>query len=162
MKKGLKFADVLLPLALDGSKTQTRRLMEEQPEMVTDTGIEPWVGNPLALIDLLRRAHRGPRYQPGDIVPLQDKHGVTKGYGRILDVRAERVQDISEEDAIAEGISEHATIKGWHVGPGGLRGTGTAKDLFALLWDSIAKPGFRWADNPWNRAYTFELCGRDG
>jgi len=199
---------------LDGSKTQTRRLIK---------GIEPddklwgsgqYIRGEGAYFEVSggRKAWASPRYKPGDIVyikepweisnvfvpevevyraqiqyeggacervvsvPADSKAKLEVGkrnkmfmpawaaryFIRILDVRAERVQDISEADAIAEGISEHATIKGWHVGPGGLRGTGTAKDLFALLWDSIAKPGFRWADSPWNWAYTFELCGRDG
>ena len=76
---------------------------------------------------------------------------------RILDVRAERVQDISEEDAQAEGakrpvLYDPSDELGVRVHPY----TGTYRQGFEALWDSIAKPGFRWAYNPFCWAYTFE------
>jgi len=60
----------------------------------------------------------------------------------VVSVRAERVQEISEADAKAEGV--------WgkdepYQGVGDL-----ARDRFQHLWDSInAKRGFGWDDNPW-------------
>jgi hypothetical protein len=63
-------------------------------------------------------------------------------------VRAQRVQDISEEDALAEGVERrrdvfHPLIQSSIHNPG-RRG-------FAVLWDSIngKRPGCSWADNPW-------------
>ena len=66
----------------------------------------------------------------------------------LTDVRAERVQGISEEDAIAEGIPR-----------GAVQYIGHAIAMFAELWDSIngKKPGFAWADNPWTWALTYRL-----
>jgi hypothetical protein len=43
---------------------------------------------------------------------------------------------------------------------GGFR---TAIAAMEALWDSIAKPGFKWADGPqWVWVYTFELCEGPG
>lgn len=66
----------------------------------------------------------------------------------IESVRVQRVQDISEDDAVAEGVTES-------------RGTAgdcyervTAKENYAWLWDSIHGPG-SWNANKWVWAITF-------
>jgi len=64
----------------------------------------------------------------------------------IEQVRVQRVQDISEEDAIAEGAE--ATL----VPPDG--GSAPYREGFRLLWDSINGPG-AWQRNDWLRAVTF-------
>lgn len=62
----------------------------------------------------------------------------------ITDVRVQRVQEISEDDARAEGVD----YPGTKAGP-------IAE--FAHLWDSInAKRGFGWDTNPWVWAITFK------
>ncbi len=55
----------------------------------------------------------------------------------ITGVRVERVQDISEEDASTEGV-EWKNMCDW-----------PHSKAFKTLWDSIAKPGVKWEDNPW-------------
>ena len=72
---------------------------------------------------------------------------------KVTDVRVERVKQISEADAIAEGVS--STLKrypdGGHMGV-------SARDNFHSLWDSINGPrGFGWDANPWVVAVSFEL-----
>jgi len=70
----------------------------------------------------------------------------------VTNVRVERVQDISEADAMAEGVcpqnpcSENMTPL-------------DAREEFEVLWDSIngKKPGRSWADNPWVFVYEFEV-----
>lgn len=72
----------------------------------------------------------------------------------VVSVRVERVQDISEEDAKAEGVIFH---DGMGTGHSGFRYDlnhefvySTAKKAFAQLWDSInLKRGFGWDTNPW-------------
>ncbi|WP_422028117.1 hypothetical protein [Roseovarius sp.] len=74
----------------------------------------------------------------------------------VTDVRVQRVQEISEADAMAEGIKRN--IPGWFPVPG-IDGSGTtARAAFAMLWDSLnAKRGFGWSENPWIAAYTFTV-----
>jgi hypothetical protein len=70
-------------------------------------------------------------------------------------VRPDRLQDISEEDAIAEGIHESNDFKtlGTFYCNYGAEDIGTALhpiESFRTLWNSIhAAPGTRWKDNPW-------------
>lgn len=52
---------------LDGRKTQTRRIIKPQPEMVTEKSIKSWAGDPETLKELLERNNRGCPYgQRGD------------------------------------------------------------------------------------------------
>lgn len=66
---------------------------------------------------------------------------------KVLDVRAERLQDIREDDAKAEGVvAWHMTIEGTVYRP-----------EFMLLWDKInAQRGFSWNSNPWVWVVEFE------
>jgi len=62
----------------------------------------------------------------------------------VTGVRVERLQDISEADAIAEGV--HAGS--WEYDNG--EGTETARESFQCLWDSLnAARGYGWDANPW-------------
>lgn len=79
---------------------------------------------------------------------------------RITDIRAERLQDISEEDCLAEGI--------WKAHNVGLEGVTywytnlvnspyrTAIEAYAALIDKISGKG-TWASNPYVFVYEFEL-----
>lgn len=80
----------------------------------------------------------------------------------VTDVRVERLQDISEADAIAEGGKE--ALRGWwsHEGldwnsPGENNRFGaTAIDSYRVLWESINGPG-SWEANPWVWAVSFKV-----
>ena len=69
---------------------------------------------------------------------------------KIANVRVERLQEISVEDCIAEGINQDSPLNNY--------GTGAiVRDAFAALWDSInAKRGYPWDDNPWVWVIEFE------
>lgn len=62
----------------------------------------------------------------------------------VTDARVERLQDISEEDAVAEGVARDV--------PGCVRGARTA---FASLWDTINGKRALWASNPFVWAISF-------
>ena len=85
----------------------------------------------------------------------------------VLAVRVERVQEITEEDARAEGIAWAQTsvcAKNYYEAWIGKPGTGKcrnvchedARPVFAQVWDSLnAARGFPWASNPWVWVITF-------
>ena len=65
----------------------------------------------------------------------------------LVSVRVERVQDISEGDAIAEGLRR--ADYGWTDGTTGYD-TVSAREAFRELWDSIYGT---WDANPWVAVY---------
>jgi hypothetical protein len=68
---------------------------------------------------------------------------------RVTDVRAERLCEISEEDARAAGC-----VGRWFGEP---EDGASALDKFAALWDVVyAKRGYGWDANPFVWVYTFE------
>ena len=71
---------------------------------------------------------------------------------RITNVRVERLQDISDEDCVKEGIWEarqvnYSSIDGIPFSP---------REAFAALIDKVSGKG-TWLSNPWIFAYEFEL-----
>lgn len=82
----------------------------------------------------------------------------------ITDVRVQRVQEISEEDCIAEGIERIECDDpnfGWNrfsrKVEGGWHNFVTAQEAFRDLWDSInAARGHGWDPNPWTWSLTLK------
>lgn len=69
----------------------------------------------------------------------------------VVDVRVERLQAISEEDARAEGITDGGCLNCGNPEPCECPyPTPDARDAFIGLWDSLnAKRGHAWDANPW-------------
>ena len=84
----------------------------------------------------------------------------------VTDVRVQRLQDISEADAMAEGVVEDP-VKGWHV-PGVVHPNPDfpylsrvyPREMYAALWDTINGSG-AWAENPWVVAVSFTVEQRN-
>jgi len=73
----------------------------------------------------------------------------------ITGIKAERLQDISEEDAKAEGVIE--TMIPYARDCAKLGHDYDGRNLYKILWDSLnAKRGFPWESNPWVWAITFK------
>lgn len=77
---------------------------------------------------------------------------------RITDVKVERLQDISDEDILREGVwQSHDNkdvfyVSSIHI----VHGFPTAREAFEYLIDNISGKG-TWERNPWVAVYEFEL-----
>lgn len=154
-ERPILFKAEMVNAILKGQKTQTRRIIKPQPSpdepgtiyefarnfmLRYEAGTHLWVRETW-LFDgsdyLYKCTHDGElKWKPSIFMPRTASRITLK----ILNVRIERIQDITEEDAVAEGLS------GWTEGKYPL----TAKRRFAELWDSInLKRGYGWDSNPW-------------
>lgn len=220
MERPILFSAPMVRAILDGRKTQTRRVLPEQPEMAANGDCR--IRGTFGPVNYLMRgvyARFWTKYRVGDLLWVRerflpdapaadegwDDEGLSfvewDGCGRRLDgipkiyrspkhciyyadekwasysdwkwrpsihmprwasritllvtaVKVERLQDISEADAVAEGICQAGD--GFSASPGyhPLWGA-TAQGAFYCLWRSINGPG-SWDANPWVAAYTFE------
>ena len=85
-----------------------------------------------------------------------------RGFSRITievtGVKVERLQDISEDDAISEGMEFDELNEAWQDYNKEIEERvwlDTAKESFATFWELINGPG-SWEENPWCAAYEFE------
>lgn len=79
-------------------------------------------------------------------------------FAEITDVRVERLQDISDEDCLKEGVSKRFSegLK-WHqYGMKGNERYGTPIEAFAALIDKVSGKG-TWEKNSWTEVYEFKL-----
>ncbi|MHC4121982.1 MAG: hypothetical protein ACYSSI_00280 [Planctomycetota bacterium] len=86
----------------------------------------------------------------------------TRIWLEITNIRVERVQDISEEDAKAEGVEPEKVrcrdLAGIVYGGNQWRDFWLYKAGFKTLWDSLnAKRGYSWESNPWVWVIEFKV-----
>lgn len=83
---------------------------------------------------------------------------------RIAGIKVERLQDISDEDCMKEGIRKlessdiptHFTFDGWMFNNRVFRCADTPREAFSALFNKLSGKG-AWDKNPWAFAYEFEL-----
>ncbi|HCD1105377.1 TPA: ASCH domain-containing protein [Morganella morganii] len=145
MKDRIKFSDEMLAAVIDGRKTQTRRLIEPQPNVTEKRlrELDAWQDGYTLSEQVCEAWRHGfidddcPYGQVGDTIPFADKDGNIKGEIEIVDVWLQRVQEISQEDTLAEGFSGD-----------GISGSAAAYAQFADIWISIYGAE-SWSENPW-------------
>jgi hypothetical protein len=82
---------------------------------------------------------------------------------RVTDVRVERVQEITEEDARAEGCITFCDKIGDGKFDDVIEFDLTARDAFCELWDELNKKrGYGWDTNPWVWVISFERTEKPG
>jgi hypothetical protein len=154
-------------LILAGKKTQTRRALKPQPHGIIipwqpgDTlwVRETWSDQDCCEGECFYRAtiDQDTTYSPEEIAEIRWQPSIfmPRWASRITlavtTVKVERLQDISEEDATAEGC-------GWNTTEGDLY-VGEPVAAYARLWNSIngATGPKSWQANPWVAAISFKL-----
>ncbi|MCM2366515.1 ASCH domain-containing protein [Proteus terrae] len=155
MKDRIKFNDAMLAAVMDGRKTQTRRPIESQPKVTEEElrKLGAWQeGYTLSEQVCAAWRHRFvdvdcPYGETGDIINITDKDCNIKGRIKITDVWVQQIQEISQDDARAEGFE----LTGWrptYSDPDSGGETFTPYDKFADAWIDIYGDG-SWSSNPW-------------
>jgi hypothetical protein len=100
-----------------------------------------------------REAGEGGRWRPSTQLP----RWASRLTYIVKDVRVQRVQDITEADAVAEGCDAvlALTIKR----PNGAH-PGNPRECYCDLWDELHGPG-AWDRNDWVAAITFDVVARN-
>lgn len=178
----------LTQAVLEGRKTQTRRIVYTQNGFVVFGGEDfqlKKLENGQALLTLCNNRFKTSRYKIGEEVAIAQRYSdIADTLGqklwqlpcwrnkmfvkadfmphriRITNIRVERLQDISEEDCMAEGIwrDDNVGLEGTTYWYHGLANSSlrTAKEAYAALIDKISGKG-TWQSNPWVFVYDFEL-----
>jgi hypothetical protein len=73
----------------------------------------------------------------------------------IAEVRCQRLQEISEDDAIAEGMGDKIISHGWNAEEKAVV-LSSPIGRFCILWDEINAKRAPWSSNPWCWAITFQ------
>lgn len=178
----------LTQAVLEGRKTQTRRIVYTQNGFVVFGGEDfqlKKLDNGQALLTLCNNRFKTSRYKIGEEVAIAQRYSdIADTLGqklwqlpcwrnkmfvkadfmphriRITNIRVERLQDISEEDCMAEGIwrDDNVGLEGTTYWYHGLANSSlrTAKEAYAALIDKISGKG-TWVGNPWVFVYDFEL-----
>ena len=180
---------------LDGRKTQTRRVLKPLPRRtiffdpktaVLDQFQEPpyapgdrlWVREAFSyeLLDVDRNGFMPPWYwadgnpESGDFTRPKPSIHMPRWASRltllVTDVRVQRLQEISDDDARAEGIEPLKSGRGYYdptVSHDQSRSIvrfgqyySLATHAFSALWDSIHGPD-AWDANPWVAAISFTV-----
>lgn len=106
---------------------------------------------------------RGLKYDPGMCNKISVRAALMPHQIRITGIRCERLQDISDEECMREGILEswyESTDTTTYGYADEKKGTAvefdTPREAFAALIDKVSGRG-TWASNPWVVVYEFEL-----
>lgn len=182
---GILFTPDNIRAIREGRKTQTRRVINPQPETNAEGGalvpLRPsgpygWIGDRLyvkegvithasipQLVGYYMDGCRVTEHWEKRLTAMFMPKWAARTWLEITEVRVERVQQISNEDARAEGIpqsSAEATAFGFFdntTTPGHEWDNRTSAENYGNLWDSINGKKHPWAANPWVWALTFKL-----
>ena len=194
-EKPILFSAEMVRAILDGRKTQTRRVSTYQRFLWTENGIaaqdgdspvacpygkvgdhlwvrETWSSyiNAITLeVGYVYKASHGllpgQKWKPSIHMPRKASRITLE----ITNVRVEHLQDISEQDAIAEGIINEVYVQGeplsscWWNYQNKIYGSALDSpiDSFRSLWNLINATKHPWESNPWVWVIEFKRVNDD-
>ncbi|CAB3714555.1 ASCH domain-containing protein [Achromobacter piechaudii] len=151
-RQSLQFSEPLKQAVLAGSKVQSRRILKPQPTKLTtawyadaaDAGRWVAMGPDRDNPSELRRTSswvRCPYGKSGESIVLTDEAGVPFAHALVVGVRIQRLQNLTEADARAEGTE--ALYQSSALLP-----SVPLQTAFALTWCE-RYGSHAWAANPW-------------
>lgn len=161
----------LTQAALTGEKTMTRRLLKDNVPLgnweETAKHLPYKVGEIVAIAQSYLDIGN-PQFDKfghdvaGNTNKMFVKANLMPHHIKITDVKVERLQDISDEDILREGVWQfYDNKKVFHICKNTRETTSTicflsAREAFEYLIDKVSGKG-TWESNPWVIAYTFKL-----
>ncbi len=171
MTKKIMFSDdyCLTKAVLDGTKTMTRRLLKDNVPLgnweETVKHLPYKVGEVVAIAQSYYTIGKTQYDKFGNGVAGNRNKMFTRAelmphHIKITGVKVERLQSVSDDDILREGVWQYPKLRAYHVS----KATGfvpdvaflTAREAFAYLIDRISGKG-TWESNPWVAAYEFKL-----
>jgi len=165
----------LTQAVLNGSKTMTRRLLKDNVPLgnweETQKHLPYKVGEVVAIAQSYKEVYPNADFEMvGDGFMTESAGWTNKMFVRadlmphhirITDVKVERLQDISDEDVLREGVWQFYDNKNLFyvskaIGYAPDVAFPSAREAFWYLIDSISGKG-TWESNPFVAAYSFEL-----
>lgn len=159
----------LTQAVLDGTKTMTRRLLKDNTPLgnweETEKSLPYKVGEIVAIAQSYHTIKKSRYVAPewceqacessaGYKNKMFVKADLMPHHIKITDIKVERLQDISDDDALKEGVFK---LTDKYFLPSGIAKVLTsAREAFACLIDAISGKG-TWESNPWVAVYSFEL-----
>ena len=147
------FSSPMVRAILDGRKSQTRRVVKSLHLCpYGEKGSILWVRETFVALSKDNILYRADDRYPDSITPLKWKPSIfmprwaSRITLEITGVRVERLQDISEEDALTEGCENYLcggydfSYHGYECKP--------AVANYRRLWDSINGKKYPWKSNP--------------
>jgi hypothetical protein len=173
IERPILFSTPMIQAILDGKKTMTRRVVKFNDTGRVKLRHKNWhiedenvvlgcpygqVGDSLWVREtFVKDADHNIHYKADSIPPWKDTkwkpsifmpRWASRITLEITNIRVERLQEITEEDAIKEGMKPNKFENGFgQIYPSG--GKTPHKRAFAILWDSINGDKHPWASNPW-------------
>ena len=157
----------LTKAVLDGTKTMTRRVLKEGTPLgnweETVKHLPYKVGEVVAIAQSYNDIGK-PQYDkfgkgvPGNSNKMFTRAELLSHHIKITDVKVERLQDISDDDILREGVWQFDELfyVSKNIGYAPEVAFPTAREAFWYLIDKISGKG-TWESNPWVAAYSFEL-----
>lgn len=157
----------LTQAVLNGTKTMTRRVLKGN----TQKHLPYKVGEIVAIAQRYKELYPNADFEmvgngfmtesAGWNNKMFVKSDLLPHHIRITDVKVERLQDISDEDIMREGVWQFYDNKklfyiSKNTGEASTVGFLSAREAFVYLIDKVSGKG-TWESNPWVVAYSFEL-----